>query len=78
MLLLAIVLLGCWGGPAASDETDPVAHAVELARIVRADPANAEAALAEKGVSLEEFEEMLFDIAADPVQSDAYVAALGE
>lgn len=56
----------------------PVSRAVELAKIVQADPANADAALTAKGASRAELEGLLFDIAADPALSDAYAKAMGK
>ncbi|MES2644059.1 MAG: hypothetical protein V4850_31525 [Myxococcota bacterium] len=76
--LLLVLGLAC----ASSSEKpempiDPVARAIELGKIVRADPEGAEAALVEAGSSAEELEALLVDIAADEAMSDAYAEALG-
>ena len=56
----------------------PVAKAVELAKVVQADPANADAVLAAKGSSRAELDGLLYEIARDPTLTDAYARALGK
>lgn len=90
MLALVLTLLACGGGsdpsapPAApvAEAVVPalppqVARAVELARAVQADPANADAALAAKGASRAELDALLYTIAADPALTDLYAKELG-
>jgi hypothetical protein len=55
-----------------------VAKAVELAKVVQADPANADAVLAAKGSSRAELDGLLYEIARDPTLTDAYARALGK
>ena len=86
MIALFTALLACSGGettPAANTPPAPVepapaavypdvTRALELAAIVRADFANADAALTAKGSSRAELDALLYKIAADPVLSAAY------
>ncbi len=78
--MLLLLLAACLTEPAvpAPAEPDPVTRAVELATAVRADPEHAVDALAAKGGSEEELYTLLYTIAADPAQSEAYAVAMGE
>lgn len=89
MVALFVLLAACSSDPApvAAPPTPApvaapalpanVARAVELAKIVQADPDGAEAALTAKGSSQAELDGLLFEIAADPALTDAYAQALG-
>lgn len=90
MIALLLPLLACGGGsepaptpPAPAPEAAApalpaeVARAVELARAVQADPANADAALAAKGSSRAELDGLLYTIAADPTLTNLYAKELG-
>ncbi|MFN7143729.1 MAG: hypothetical protein ACK4YP_08150 [Myxococcota bacterium] len=57
-------------------EADDVTRAVTVARAIQADPEHAADALAAAGMTEEELDALLFDIAGDPVKSEAYAAAL--
>jgi hypothetical protein len=85
MIALFTALLACSGGettpaatppapvePAPAAASPDVTRALELAAIVRADFANADAALTAKGSSRAELDALLYKIAADPVLSAAY------
>jgi hypothetical protein len=76
--LFLVLGLACASDPETPEiPTDPVARALELGKIVRADPEGAEAALVEAGSSADELESLLVEIAADEAMSDAYAEALG-
>ncbi len=74
LLLPLLLVAACGGGsaPSAADATKAGAVAKQLA----ADPAKGAAALAESGWSEAEFEALLYDIAADPALSKAYLEAM--
>jgi len=90
-LVLATALLGCSGSgsvepdsqvaaPNASTATtpsDPVAKAVAVAREIEADADDVDAILERHGLTVETFEELLYDISSDPELSKRYNAALG-
>jgi hypothetical protein len=63
------------GDDAASGETSQVAVAAAITRAVASDPDSAEAVLREHGLTVEEFEAMMYDIAADPELSADFEAA---
>ena len=64
-------------GAGASEEMDEsVAAAVSIARAVRADPASAEAVLRQHGMTVEEYEGLMYRIAADPELSEAFEDAM--
>jgi len=73
------------GAPGAGDESAPAASrdqgmvdvAARIAREIEARPDQASAILERYGKTREEFEKMLYDIAADPDLSRAYTQALG-
>ena len=91
-LVLALAVAGCGdddaaavegpaveAAPAATTaaEDDPVASAVAISTALEADPENAEQVLASHDMSIEEFEQLMMDIAADPELSERYEAAQG-
>jgi hypothetical protein len=85
-LIIALAMaLGC-AAPGGDDEEiastaagdDIVTQAAGIAREIAADPDSAEAILARHGMTIEQFDQMMFDISADPELSEAYAAALGE
>ena len=55
---------------------DPVSRAVEIAKAIEADPDSAEAVLERFGLTVEQYEELMYDISADPELTRAYQAAL--
>jgi len=83
----ALIFCGC-GAPApepptqetaAADATgDIVQRAAEIARAIEADPDSAEQILQDQGLTAEQFEEMIYEISADPELSKAYEAALAD
>jgi hypothetical protein len=88
-IVLALALTGCAGETtdadrASGDSTtsvstdDLVTRAAEITKAMDADPAAVESILETHGVTPEEFEEMMYEIAADPALSEAYEAALAE
>ena len=70
------VACGGGDGPAAADDPQ-VAKAVELAKKLEANPDQAEATLKEAGMSVEDFEALMMDIAADPAKTEAFEKAKG-
>ena len=57
---------------------DLVQKAVEIAKAIEADPDATEQILEGHGLTADEFEQMMFEISADPELSKAYEAALAE
>ena len=87
LLVATLVLgLGCAGSETApqpeSSETSQVDERVELAaeiaKAVEAAPDAAEEILASHDLTLEQFEQMIYDISADPELTKAYEAALAD
>lgn len=87
LILATLVLgLGCAGSEPvpppesaqASQVDERVALAAEIARAVEANPDDADEILASHDVSIEQFEEMIYEISADPELSRAYEAALND
>lgn len=58
-------------------EADDVTRAATVAKAIQADPEHAADVLAAAGMTEEELDALLFDIAGDPEKSDAYAKALG-
>ena len=56
-------------------ELSPEEKAATIAKAIEADPTTADAALQEQGMSAEEFEALMFDIAKDPKRTDAFLEA---
>ena len=73
---------GSQAAPANDEATgaadDPVSLAVEIAEALEADPDSAEAILERHGLTVEQYEALMYDISADPELSRAYEAALAE
>ncbi len=78
--IVALVLAGALSGACLSacdsEPDDPVERAAAIARDIQADPANAEEVLEDHDITIDEFEELIYEIAADPEQSQRYEAAL--
>jgi hypothetical protein len=87
LLVLSVALLGCGGSdvntsddqaspqtPTVSSET--VSKAVAVAKEIEANPDDVDAILEQHGLTLETFEDMLYEISSDPELSEAYNAAL--
>lgn len=89
--LAAMVLIACGGGEGessydtgsetASVETasalDPIVEkAVKIGRAVEAEPNRADEILAEHGMTADELEELMIQIAADPEMSSQYDEAM--
>jgi|GEM_PF-3644133 len=49
---------------------------MDVAKAVRANPANADKILAEAGMSLDQFEAAMYELAKDPAKSQAFVASM--
>ena len=87
--LLSLVALGC-GGPTAEQPPatatdaeaaalpDKVETAVAIARELATDPGDAQAILDRHGLTEEGFDDLMYEIAADPELTAAYRDALGE
>jgi hypothetical protein len=85
LLVATLVLsLGCAGSdsgpvtesPETSQVDERIALAAEIARAVEADPDAAEEILASHDITIEQFEEMMYEISANPELTKAYEAAL--
>lgn len=68
-------------GDAAAPATEAeiperVQKAAAIARAIQTDPDSTDRILEDHGMTLEELEKLLYEIAADPVLSEAYVRAL--
>lgn len=61
--------------PPAPAVPEQVQKAVKIANAIEKDPSRIEAILTENGVTREQFEGMLYDIAADPALASSYAAA---
>ena len=87
MLVLTGGLIGCAPAEESSPEGDAVEavqtalpdtirQAVEIARAIEADPDRAEEILSEAGLTIEQYEQRIYEIAADPELSRLYNEAL--
>ena len=64
--------------PATGAEVpESVKKAAAIARAIQADPDSMDRILEDEGMTREDFEDLLYEIAADPVLSEAYVRELG-
>jgi hypothetical protein len=73
---LSLSLLLACGGEVAAPAADDVSRAARVALAIQSGVAEAEALKAE-GLTAEQLDGMLYDIAADPTQSEAYATLLG-
>jgi hypothetical protein len=87
LLLLALVAALACANPLATTPaaytppatpTEKVALAVTLAEAITAKPDQAEQILGAHGMTSDQLEDLMADIAADPNMSDAYAAARGK
>jgi hypothetical protein len=62
----------------ADAPTDVAQKAAEIAKAIEADPDATEQILEGRGLTVDEFEQMMYEISADPELSKAYEAALAE
>jgi hypothetical protein len=62
------LLIACSGG-------SPATEAAAIANEIEKDPANADAVLKKHGTTAAAFEAQLYEIAADPAQTDEYLSA---
>ena len=60
---------------AAAPVTDHSTHAAGISNAIAANPAKADSILKANDLTAEQFDKMLYDIAADSAQSAAYAAA---
>jgi hypothetical protein len=63
---------------AVETAADTVTQAVAIAKEIEADPDSAEAILARHEMTVDQFDQMMYDISIDPALSDAYAAAMAE
>jgi hypothetical protein len=75
-LLLPLLLLSACGGGGSAPSSADAAKAGAVAKQLAADPAKGADALKASGWSEAEFEALLYDIAADPALSRAYIEAM--
>ena len=85
LLFLLLLLAGCAAGTqqggagaeATADETpEVVRQAVAITQEIEADPDAADQILARHGLTVEQFEEMMYEISSDPALSRAYNAQI--
>ena len=82
-LFLPLLLVACGGdqkapSPGATTTTPPkAAQAAAIAKDLRANPDDADAILAKHGMTRQQFEDLMYEIAADPAMSEAYTAKVG-
>ena len=83
-LFLPLLLVACGGGsqkapsPGATTTTPPkAAQAAAIAKDLRANPDDADAILAKHGMTRQQFEDLMYEIAADEELTKAYEQALG-
>jgi hypothetical protein len=79
-----VIALGC-ASPVVEEEVAPaetggdiVTQAAGIAKEIAADPESAEAILTSHDMTIEQFDQMMFDISADPALSEAYATAMAE
>jgi hypothetical protein len=88
-IVLAAALAGCGGdapeveaesntAAATVESADLASRAASITKAMNADPDAVEAILESHGVTPDEFEQMMYEIAADPELSKAYDSALAE
>jgi hypothetical protein len=86
-LIVSVALLGCGGSEvqtsddaatpqAATAVSETVSKAVAVAKQIEANPDDIDAILEQHGLTVETFEDMLYEISSDPELSEAYNAAL--
>jgi hypothetical protein len=86
LLWITLFLLGAGcAGPGDEQKTEPaaqtgdiVSQAAEIARAIEADPDTAEQVLERHDLTVEEFEQMMYEIRADPELSKAFEAAVAD
>ena len=83
-MIAAVVLVSCAGGETTSDSataatssaaTDTVAAAAATARAIEANPAGADSILKASGYTVESFQQLMYDIAADSSKAAAFASA---
>lgn len=74
--LVAGLLLGACDSKDATSSED-VDKAAAIAREVKASPDDAEAILKKHGMSEDEFEALMYEIAEDPKKSEAFASKVG-
>jgi hypothetical protein len=73
---LSLSLLLACGGETETPAADDVSRAARVALAIQSGAAEVDALKAE-GLTAEQLDGMLYDIAADPTQSEAYATLLG-
>ncbi|MCK6525436.1 hypothetical protein L6R49_28855 [Myxococcota bacterium] len=73
---LSLSLLIACGGEESAQPSDDVSRAARVALAIQSGTPEADALKAE-GLTAEQLDGMLYDIASDPEQSEAYAAKLG-
>ena len=68
----ALSLFACAGGSGGGETKDRAAKATAIAKEIRANPDDAKAVLEKHGMTAEELEALMFEIANDPELSAAY------
>jgi len=93
LIAVLALVLGC-AGPTSEQEAAPanttaesataekaediVAKAAVIAKEIEADPGSAETILAGHDMTIDDFDQLMYEISADPDLSEAYAAALAE
>jgi len=64
------------GTPSTAEQADTVATAAEMARAIQANPGETEEILRDHNLTIDQFESLMYDIAADPNLSAQFEAAM--
>jgi hypothetical protein len=64
-------------GTLSRETASRVDKAVAVAKAVEANPGRADAVLREHGMTAQQFEDLMYEIAADPAMSEEYEARMG-
>ena len=73
--MLVFTLTAC-GGESSGAGADPD-KAIAIAKEIKASPDDAEAILKKHGMTEEQFEALMFEIASDPKRADAFAKEVG-
>lgn len=75
-MAVLVFTLGACGGTAATGADSN--KAVTIAKEIKASPDDAEAILKKHGMTEEQFEALMFEIAEDPKRAEAFASKVGE
>lgn len=75
---LLLVLLVLVGAGCDDEPEDKALRAAEIAQEIRENPEETEAVLEDHDMTIEQFEALIYEVAADPELSERYEEALAE